>query len=186
MGQRRGGLVRTAWRPAPWNSPPRRGLALRQAPAGPHSLGADPRPPRAPSPLRPCSVPTRRRPDPDPFVLPVEVCLPRGRRAPSGCGDTSRQWSDTRHRPHHARPTGTLLRAWDHPGRPRVAETAPHDPAQGLQAVRQTVADLRPADAIALVTASPPVAGRSEGFSLSVATPHIQELGSRSRCTTDL
>ena len=31
------------------------------------------------------------------------------------------------HRPHHARPAGNLL--LDHPGRPRVAKTAPHDPA---------------------------------------------------------
>ena len=55
--------------------------------------------------------------------------------------------------PHHARPTGTLL--LDHPGRPRVAETAPHDPAQG-RLVRLTVADLRGCHRPG---ASPPVAG---------------------------
>ena len=50
--------------------------------------------------------------------------------------ETQRQWSDLAHRPHHARPAGNLL--LDHPGRPRVAKTAPHDPApSGL--VRQAV-----------------------------------------------
>ena len=73
------------------------------------------------------------------FVLRWQLGhLPRGTN-PSGCGDTT-PVVRSRHRPHHARPTGTLL--LDHPGRPRVAETAPHDPAQG-RLVRQTVADLR-------------------------------------------
>ena len=35
----------------------------------------------------------------------------------------------SRHRPHHARPGGALF--LDHPGCPRVAKTAPHDPADG-------------------------------------------------------
>ena len=77
--------------------------------------------------------------------------LPRGTNS-SGCGDTT-PVVRSRHRPHHARPTGTLL--LDHPGRPRVAETAPHDPAQG-RLVRQTVADLRGCHRPG---ASPPVAG---------------------------
>ena len=94
-------------------------------------------------------------PTPDPGMVCTALAtgghLPRGTN-PSGCGDTT-PVVRSRHRPHHARPTGTLL--LDHPGRPRVAKTTPHDPAQG-RLVRQTVADLRGCHRPG---ASPPVAG---------------------------
>ena len=67
--------------------------------------------------------------------------------------ETQRQWSDLA----IARTTPVLLGIFslDHPGRPRVAKTAPHDPApSGL--VRQAVADLRGRHCPG---ATPPVAG---------------------------
>ena len=76
-----------------------------------------------------------------------------------------------RHRPHHARPTGTLL--LEHPGRPRVAETAPH--TQRNRLVRQTVVDLR--DAIALARRHLWLA--SEPFLTVGADADIQELTGR-------
>ena len=64
------------------------------------------------------------------------------------------------HRPHHARPAGALL--LDHPGRSRVAKTAPHDPApSGL--VRQTIANLRGRHCPG---ATPTVAGVGEFFTV--------------------
>ena len=71
---------------------------------------------------------------------------------PPGCGDPA---SVVRpgHRPHHAHPAGALFLG--HTGRPRVAKTAPHDPAhRGL--VRQTVSHLRGRHRPG---ATPPVAG---------------------------
>ena len=82
------------------------------------------------------------------------------------------------HRPHHARPAGNLL--LDHPGRPRVAKTAPHDPApSGL--VRQAVADLRGRHCPG---ATPPVAGVGRVFQRRPSTPIRRN--SQSLCTTDL
>ena len=73
------------------------------------------------------------------------------------------------HRPHHARPAGNLLR--DHPGRPRVAKTAPH-------AQRRAAWYDKPlptfVDAIALVRRHLWLA--SEGFSTSAVDPDTQEL----------
>ena len=89
--------------------------------------------------------------------------------------ETQRQWSDLAIARTTARPAGDTLRnlLLDHPGRPRVAKTAPHDPApSGL--VRQAVADLRGRHCPMM--RRHPVWLASEGFSTSAVDPDTQEL----------
>ena len=87
------------------------------------------RDPRDPSPPRPCCAPTRRRTRPRSWN---GLCCAgnwkslSGGANPPGRGDPA-PVVRSGHRPHHARPAGDLFLG--DPGRPRVANRAPHDPA---------------------------------------------------------
>ena len=95
--------------------------------------------------LRPAG-PALHRPGGGPCTDPamVRVALATGSYFPGGANSPGRRDPAPvvrpGHRTHHSDPAGSVL--LDHPGRPRLAEPEPHDPAhRGL--VRQAVADLR-------------------------------------------
>ena len=109
-------------------------------------------------------------PDPDPgMVCPALATggLLSGGADPPGCRDPAPVVRPG-HRPHHARPTGTLL--LDHPGCPRVAR----HPMIQRRAAWYDKPSPTFVDAIALVRRHLWLA--SEGFSTSVADPDTQEL----------
>ena len=116
------------------------------------------------------------------FVLrwQLEAHLPRGTN-PSGRGDTT-PVVRSRHRPHHARPTGTLL--LDHPGQPTRQKRRPMTQRKAAWYDKPSPTFV---DAIALAS-SPPVAGVGRFLTTAWAgcrslTPHS---GTPGLCTTDL
>ena len=141
-------------------------------PPRPHSLGADPRPPGLPSPLRPCSVPTRRRTRPrswEWFVLrwQLEVTFHEVR---THLGvETQRQWSDLA----IARTTPALLGlfSWTTLAAHALQKRRPMTQRKAAWYDKPSPTFV---DAIALARRHLWLA--SEGFSLSVADPDIQEL----------
>ena len=171
MGQLRGGLVRRH-HPHRGTHLPNRGVVPLQQTARHHPLGADPRPPRAPSTLRPCSVPTRRQTRSRSssglscagnWRSPFRRCGPIWAWKPNASGPT---WPSPVPRPS----------CWvSFPGPPwPPTALQKHHPITQRTAAWYDKPSPTFVDAIALVRRHLWLA--SEGFSLSVADPDTQEL----------